>query len=111
MGKRIIMFDFPTINDLYNSYMPFVIHGGIFIPTKEVFEIGEAVGLDLRIMEEPDRQTLAGQVIWLTPLGAQGGKPAGIGIQFEEALGPELRNRIETHLAGKLKSANSTHTM
>lgn len=111
MTKRVITFDFVTINDLYVAYMPFIIGGGIFIPTKEIFIIGEDVGLDLRLLDDQERHQLGGIIMWLTPLGAQGGKPAGIGIQLDLEVGIILRNKIETHLAGKLTSHNLTNTM
>jgi type IV pilus assembly protein PilZ len=49
-------------------------------------------------------------VIWVTPKGAQGNKVAGIGVQF---TGDDniARNKIETFLAGALKSDRVTHTM
>jgi type IV pilus assembly protein PilZ len=111
MSKRVITFDFITVNDLYVAYMPFITGGGVFIPTKETFKIGEEVGLDLRLLNDQERHQLSSSVIWLTPIGAQGGKPSGIGLQLDKKNGIVLRNKIETHLAGKLKSHNSTNTM
>lgn len=111
MGKRVSTFDFSTKNDLYAAYMPFLANGGVFIATKEPFQLGEEVGLNIRILDELERFELDGLVAWLTPLGAQGGKPAGIGIQFQGDMGSVLRNKIETQLAGKLQSTYSTNTM
>lgn len=111
MAKRIITFDFLTPEKLYLAYMPFVLNGGIFISTKETFELQEDVGLDLCFLDDPERFVLDGKVVWLTPMGAQGGKPAGIGVQFEAEKGPIVRSKIETHLAGKVKSTNLTDTM
>ena len=111
MIKRTIMFDFAVAEDLYSAYMPFIMNGGVFIPTSELFELGEEVMLDLRLIKDPERQVCAGTVAWITPAGAQGGKPAGIGIQFNDDDSTILRGRIETHLAGKLNSSDATHTM
>lgn len=111
MNKRVISLDFVSVNDLYLAYMPFIMHGGLFIPTKEQFELAEEVILDIRLVNEPDRHQIEGTVAWITPVGAQGGKPAGIGIQFAEGKSVALRNKIETHLAGLLQSPNSTNTM
>lgn len=111
MSKRVITFDFLTVNDLYAAYMPFLVNGGVFIPTKETFQVGEVVGLDLRLIEDSERHVLDGIIAWLTPLGAQGGKPAGIGVHFVEDAASVVRNKIETHLAGKIKASNSTNTM
>lgn len=111
MQKRVISFDFSTLNDLYIAFMPFIEHGGVFIPTKEPFAIGEEVGLDICLPDEPDRHQLDGLVAWITPLGAQGGKPAGVGIQFQGDNSEAIRNLIETHLAGRLQSSEFTNTM
>jgi len=55
---------------------------------------------------------VAGKIIWITPPGAQGGKVAGIGIQLADEEGnKQVRNKIETLLAGVLKSNRPTHTM
>jgi len=105
------MFDFAKIDELYVAYMPFLANGGVFIPTKEAFEIGDVVELNIRLITDQERQVTEGIVAWITPLGAQGGKPAGIGVQFTSEDGTLLRNRIETHLAGKLNSSEPTNTM
>lgn len=111
MSKRVITLDFTKVNDLYSSYMPFVLNGGLFIPTTEPFRLDEEVGLNIGLPDDPNRYELDGVVMWLTPLGAQGGKPAGIGIQMDEDTGNQLRSKIETILAGKLQSSDSTNTM
>jgi type IV pilus assembly protein PilZ len=54
---------------------------------------------------------VAGKVAWITPKGAQGNKTAGIGVQFSELDKGSTRNKIETLLAGVLKSDRATHTM
>lgn len=111
MAQKTIKFDYQSIENLYAAYMPFVSNGGVFIPTSEAFVLGEEVLLDLRLLNDPERQVCAGKVAWITPVGAQGGKPAGIGIQFNDEDSATIRNRIETHLAGKLNSRDATHTM
>jgi type IV pilus assembly protein PilZ len=48
----------------------------------------------------------------VTPAGAQGNRAAGIGVQLAEgAEGENVRNKIETLLAGILTSDKPTHTM
>ncbi len=102
-----------TIKDksvLYAAYMPFIKDGGLFIPTNRNYQLGDEVFLLLKLMDDPEKIPIAGKVIWITPKGAQGNKAAGIGVQF---TGEDMtaRNRIETHLAGALKSDRLTHTM
>ena len=71
---------------------------------------GESTTL-LNLMGENEKIPVAGTVIWMTPKGAQGKRTAGIGVQFSEQDGGKTRAKIETHLAGALKSDRVTHTM
>lgn len=98
-------------NALYAAYMPFVKNGGLFIPTKRDYEMGEEVFLLLSLMDETERLPIAGKIIWKTPNGAEGYRAAGIGVQFSDQDGGTARNKIETYLAGALESDRSTHTM
>lgn len=98
-------------NALYAAYMPFVKNGGLFIPTKREYEMGEEVFLLLSLMEETERLPIAGKIIWKTPTGADGYRNPGIGVQFSDQDGGTARNKIETYLAGSLESDRQTHTM
>lgn len=98
-------------NALYAAYMPFIKNGGLFIPTKREYEMGEEVFMLLNLMEETERLPIAGKIIWKTPGGAEGYRAAGIGVQFSDQDGGTARNKIETYLAGALESDRSTHTM
>jgi len=97
---------------LYASYMPFVKGGGIFVQTARKYNIGDDVFLLLSLMDDKDRMPVPGRVIWITPVGAQGNRPAGIGVQFNEGSeGDTVRNKIESNLAGILNSDKPTATM
>ena len=97
---------------LYNAYMPFVKGGGIFVPTPKRYFLGDEVFVLLTLPESSERLPVAGKVIWVTPVGAQGARTAGIGVQFSEGgEGDAVRNRIETLLAGTLNADKPTHTM
>ena len=96
---------------LYAAYMPYVKNGGLFIPTNKPYKLGDEVFLLLTLMDETEKLPVAGKVIWVTPKGAQGNRVAGIGVQFSDQDGDAVRNKIETYLAGSLKSDRYTHTM
>lgn len=98
-------------NALYAAYMPFIKNGGLFIPTKREYEMGEEVFMLLNLMEETERLPIAGKIIWKTPVGAEGYRAAGIGVQFSDQDGGTARNKIETYLAGTLEADRPTHTM
>ncbi|KTD64029.1 PilZ domain-containing protein [Legionella spiritensis] len=108
---RTITCSFANEGTLYMAYMPFLHGGGLFIRTNHSFNLGEKVSLVINLMDEPESYKIDGQVAWITPKGAQGSKPAGIGVQF---IGEQCRhfcNKIETYLAGMLKSSQMTDTM
>ena len=87
-----------TIKDksaLYLAYMPFVLNGGLFIPTNSVYSLGDEVFMLLNLMGEEEKIPVAGKVIWLTPKGAQGKRTAGRGVQVSDQDGGERRHRIE----------------
>ncbi len=102
-----------TIKDksvLYAAYMPFIKNGGLFIPTSKQYQLGDEVFMLLKLMDEPEKIPVAGKVVWVTPKGAQGNKVAGVGVQFNDE-DDIARNKIETYLAGAIKSERMTHTM
>ncbi|MES9845724.1 MAG: PilZ domain-containing protein [Candidatus Sedimenticola sp. PURPLELP] len=98
-------------NALYAAYMQFVHNGGLFIPTNKKYKLGDEVFMLLTLMDETERIPVAGKIIWITPLGSEGNRAAGIGVQFSDQDGGMARNKIETYLAGALKSERPTHTM
>ena len=95
---------------LYESYMPFLRNGGLFIAAAEGRELGDRVRLSLNLMHEPEPLEATGKVVWMTPKGAQGSRAPGIGIQFD-GKDDALRRKIETYLAGALGSDRRTHTL
>ena len=95
---------------LYAAYMPFVKNGGLFIPTKKEYELGDEVFMLLNLMDEAEKIPVAGKVVWVTPKGAQGNRAAAIGVQFNDQ-DDVARTKIETYLAGALQSDRHTHTM
>lgn len=103
-----------TIRDksaLYAAYMPFVKNGGLFIPTNKDYQLGDEVFMLLTLMDEKEKLPVAGKIVWITPKGAQGNRASGIGVQFSEQDGGAARTKIETYLAGALKSDRPTHTL
>jgi type IV pilus assembly protein PilZ len=98
-------------NALYAAYMQFVKNGGLFIPTNKKYKLGDEVFMLLTLMDESERIPVAGKIIWITPMGAEGNRAAGIGVQFSDQDGGIARNKIETYLAGALGTDRQTHTM
>ncbi len=97
---------------LYAAFMPFVRHGGIFVPTTRNYALGDEVFMLLSLMDDPAKLPIAGTVVWITPVGAQNNKAQGIGVHFKgDDSGIEARRRIEGLLGGVMQSGRPTHTI
>lgn len=110
-GRNELSCVFQNENALFLSFMPFVRDGGLFVRTKQTYQLDDQVTLLLTFFDEPEVHRVQGRVVWITPQGAQGNKMAGIGVQFSSENKRQMCNKIETYLAGRLKSALSTDTM
>jgi len=109
--QRILSFVIKDKQALYAAYMPFIRNGGLFIPTTKRYNLGEELFLLLQLMDEKDRIPVAGRVVWITPLGAEGNRQVGVGIQFSDQDKGDARRKIEEYLAGGLEADRPTHTM
>lgn len=102
-----------TIRDravLYAAYMPFLSGGGLFVPTKKSYQLGDDVFLLISLLGEPEKTPISGKVAWITPIGAQGGRIAGIGVQFGSQE-REARVKFENYMAGLIHLQRNTHTL
>ena len=97
--QRLLSVAFENPGVLQAAYMPFIHNGGLFIPTTRSFVLGDEVFVLLRLADDAASIPVAGKVVWITPQQAQGGKEAGIGIQFNDH-DDVARERIEATLAG-----------
>ena len=95
---------------LYDSYMSFLRNGGLFIQTAQEYRLGDEVLVLLKLLDQPEKLPVAGTVVWVTPQGAQGNRPAGIGIEFSEE-DAALNATIEHYLGGTLSADRVTHTL
>lgn len=102
---------FTNETELYQSYMPFIQNGGLFVQTQQPFSLGDAVALSVQLPDDSDKHNVAGRVVWITPESAQRGLPAGIGIQFVLDEVTPLRGKIEGYLADMLDSNHLTDTL
>lgn len=105
-----IYLEFVTDRDLYQSYMPFLKNGGLFVRTNEQFELGTDVILEVTLPDSLEASEIKGQVCWVTPIGAQNGTPAGIGINFIEDP-DKIRNQIDKAIGRMLNSSEPSLTM
>lgn len=93
------------------AYMPFIKNGGLFISTYKTYPLGKTLLINLTLMHELEKFTFLGKVVWLTPPAAQGGRVAGVGVQFPSENYLLLRDKIEIYLAEFSDSDQRTATM
>lgn len=97
---------------LYAAYMPFLQHGGIFVPTNKPYRLGDEIYVILSLMDDPGKYPVAGKVVWTTPAGANNNKAQGIGVHFPaDESGQRVKQRIEEILGAALGSSRATHTL
>jgi type IV pilus assembly protein PilZ len=111
MKKNTFELDMTDREVLYQAYIPSIRNGALFVHTEQNYWLGDEVTLMLTLADEPEVIPVAGNVVWITPTGAHGNRPAGIGIRFHSSDKGMTRKKIETHLATLLKADKPTLTM
>ena len=106
----IIQANIPDIETLYSSYMPYVVGGGLFIPSKQPIKLGEEVFVLATLPEQAQKIPLTGKVIWIAHK-QNGIKLQGFGIQLSGDKGVFFKNEAERLLAGLKHSGRKSYTM
>ena len=97
-------------DDLHALYMPFIMNGGLFIPSQTSYDIGAELFLIIGLLERKKKLAALGRVTWISPSRAQGCRLQGVGIQFVDTDGAS-KNCIEKILANKFDSDTATLTI
>ena len=101
-----------TIEDndaLLAAYMPFVLDGGFFVPTRRRYNLGDEVRVMLELFDLDQPVPIKGKVVWITPERAQGRRIAGIGVQINVSAGH--RALLDDRLAVASGWEGPSHTM
>ncbi|MDO4907548.1 PilZ domain-containing protein [Neisseria sp.] len=97
---------------LYNSYMPFLEHGGLFVPTDDIFSLGDEVLLALELADHPGQRYLRTKVAWINPSRTSVNRPKGVGLAFgEDEICQQTKILIEGELGSVLRSDRVTFTL
>ncbi len=109
--KGILSYNIENKQELYAAYMPFIVNGGLFVPTRKNFTLGDEVLILLSLLGE-ERIAIPGKVAWITPPGSQRSGNSGVGIQFaDNEQGQQAQTTIVSLLAGMLESEKPTRTI
>ena len=108
---QILSLAIKDLKVLYAAYMPFVDGGGLFIPTKKQFNMGDKLSLLISLMNEDKKYPVDGKVIWITPEKVHNNMAPGVGVQFGGPMSAELSGKIERLLTTMGVSNERTNTM
>ncbi|QEY23449.1 PilZ domain-containing protein [Neisseria animalis] len=96
---------------LYQCYMPFLVNGGLFVPTDDILSLGQNVLLTVEIGNRRF-QDLPVKTAWISPAGMSAQRPRGVGLAFgsnEDCR--RLKQLIETELGDEIRSERTTFTL
>ena len=110
-GRKMLNLQLKDRESLYKSYLSFLEEGGLFVETAESYQLGDEVFLLVTLLGSEERHPVAGTVIWVTPAGAAGNHPRGIGVRFGAKDEGKLHNKVEKILADMIDSDIPTYTM
>ncbi|MEN8212750.1 MAG: PilZ domain-containing protein [Pseudomonadota bacterium] len=110
-GRKMLNVQLKDRETLHKSYISFLEEGGLFVETREGYQLGDEVFLLVTLPDSSTRYPIAGQVVWITPAGAAGNHPQGIGVRFGSKDEGKLLNRIEKLLGEMIDSEIPTYTM
>lgn len=105
-----LVVNFDTLHQLYRAYMPFIQPAGLFVATSESHYLGQDLTIAYQLPGSTNKMEFQGVVVWINPLGASGGRPAGIGVKILTDAETH-KQHIETLLSRDLASADLTCTM
>lgn len=105
----IIQANIPDIETLFASYMPYVVGGGLFIPSKQPVKLGEEVFVLTTLPEQTQKIPLTGKVIWISQK-QNGIKPQGFGFS-SPVKRRFLQNEADRLVAGLKSDGRKSYTM
>lgn len=106
----IVNFPIRELASLQACYMPFVLGGGLFIPSNRPTNLGDDVFVVTSLPESSERIPLTGKVIWISNRSSSA-HPAGFAIQLLGDEGKKFKDAAEKLLTGLLNSERPTFTI
>ncbi|WP_311944029.1 PilZ domain-containing protein [Halomonas piscis] len=108
--QKLLTTTLPDVPALLAMYMSFLERGGLFVATRERCTLGDPVILMLTLPGDDQELTVNGSVAWISPDGVTGRRLPGVGVHFSHQ-DHNVRDRIETLLAGQLDGAAASCTL
>ncbi len=99
---------------IYSSYMSFLEHGGVFLPSTDKFNMGEEILLVLELAgaAKMEKLFIKTHVCWINQSPSAGGRPRGVGLAFgDDESGLKAKAIFEAILSGLLHNERPTYTL
>lgn len=97
---------------LHSAYIPALTNGGLFVQTSRSYRLGDEIYLLVALPDDATRYPVVGQVAWITPPKAAGGRHQGVGVHLPgDEKTQWLRLKIEEILGTSLAGAQLTQTL
>jgi type IV pilus assembly protein PilZ len=109
MADKTLQYVINNPLELNLSYMPFIADGGLFVPTMDIFDLGEHVVVNLLLSVKNENLKIDGKVVWITPKSALHHVLPGIGIRFMGENAAVIRAQIENSLAPSMEVGGYTY--
>ena len=106
---RVVQYEIKDPLELNLAYMPFIIGGGIFVPSFESYVLGELITVNLVLPAKIDTILIEGKIIWITPNNALHHVLPGIGIQFIGNNAQTNKSKIEVNLDKSMQLGGYTY--
>ena len=107
---RVYRVTYQDKGQLLASYMPYLEGGGLFCPKLNLGRIGDDVGLLVSVPGEQRVYAVTAKVVWRQPRGHGVDMGDGVQLLFRETAAQELKNKIESLVAGTDRAKNPTFT-
>lgn len=95
---KVINYEIKNPLELNLAYMPFIVGGGLFIPSFDPHSLGEIVAVDLLLPGKKEPLRIEGKIVWITPNNALHHVLPGMGIQLQGSNAQAVRSQIEANL-------------
>jgi type IV pilus assembly protein PilZ len=99
--------------ELYRSYMPFIVGGGLFIPfneevTPNKVQPGQKMFIVFSMLESKQKIPIQGKVVWI----CKSGLTKGYGVAFgDSAPMRALKENIENQITDLMAKKEATYTL
>ena len=110
-GPAVVSVSIKDLTALNAAYMPFIVGGGLFIPTDKPYSIGSELFLLLHIIDKLEPLAIAAKIIWITPARATAQRVRGIGVQFNDPVDNARKYIENTLLKSHSRQGSARYTL